>query len=161
MESKVEQDLIMDDPSKVPSCKCADEHNIPHLCVLRISKTEKNMDRPFFACSKPTSKGGCGYFCWQDDVVVDMTTGLAKRKYIPPNPDSKKKKLNPESASLYVEESLKPLKEQIEHLQQKIYQLEQQLATLQSGTNGGILTQSVKLEKEKPFKRNGSKKLLD
>ena len=82
------------DSSKVPLCKCKDEAGVPCFAVHRLSKTDKNKDRAFYACSMSRDKGGCGFFCWIEDLYIDEKTGLAKKKYIPP-PEGYVKKPTP------------------------------------------------------------------
>lgn len=111
------------DPSKVPCCKCKDEVGIQLYAVHKVSKTEKNKDRPFYTCS--LGKQGCGFFCWVDDVVVDERTGLAKRKYIPP-PDGYVKKPKITSSSSAVEE----LEKRIDLLTETVKEMKERMMKL-------------------------------
>jgi len=36
-------------------------------CSLTVNKEGPNKGRPFFACQKPKTQGGCNYFAWADE----------------------------------------------------------------------------------------------
>ena len=62
-------------PSKLPprpKCYCGSNANVS------ISKTSKNMDRPFFTCYNSESK--CKYFKWISDHV-DESNGIKPKQY--------------------------------------------------------------------------------
>lgn len=79
----MDNQLPSTDFSKAPLCKCKDETGVPCFTVHRISKTDKNKDREFYACSLSKDKGGCGFFSWLEDLYTDEKTGLVRKKYIP------------------------------------------------------------------------------
>ncbi len=96
---------------------------MPRFSVYRVSKTEKNKDRSFFACTLSKEKGGCGFFAWSDDVILDDKTGLAKKRYIPlPEGYVKKPKVSEEKAS-QLEERCHQIEERIKFLEEKYEQL--------------------------------------
>ncbi len=47
--------------SDAPYCNCAVN---PKLCIVCISRSEKNPGRKYFRCSKPKFEDRCNYFKW-------------------------------------------------------------------------------------------------
>lgn len=71
------------DGSKVPLCNCINtEGQKERYAVVKISKTEKNPGREFWACQISKANGGCGYFAFADEIITDPKTNLARRKYV-------------------------------------------------------------------------------
>jgi hypothetical protein len=113
------------DPTKVPYCRCRDGNGVSCFSVSRISKTDKNKDREFFACSISKEKGGCGFFAWPEDLYVDKD-GLLKKKYTPPPEGYVKKKTPTEILDERIsklEESTQSMKEKLEQIHQAIDEL--------------------------------------
>jgi len=114
------------DSTKIPFCKCKDESGIPCFTVHRVSKTDKNKDREFYSCATSRDKGGCGFFCWVEDLYIDEKTGLARKKYIPPPEGYVKKPTVAETLIAYdlrivqLEESFAAMKKRIEMLDDRI-----------------------------------------
>ncbi len=114
------------DPSKVPLCRCKDEQGVPCFATHRVSKTDKNKDRGFYACCVSKEKGGCGFFCWTEDLYIDEKTGMARKKYIPPPEGYVKKPTVAETLIAYdlrivqLEESFASMRKRMEMLEDKI-----------------------------------------
>lgn len=119
----MDNQVIQPDPSKVPQCRCKDENSVPCFAAHRISKTDKNKDRAFYACSVGADKGGCSFFCWVEDVYLDEKTGMARKKYIP-LPDGYVKK--PTAAETLIAHDLRLI-----HLEETIIQHQQRIAALE------------------------------
>jgi hypothetical protein len=138
MDSKMEVNDVAD-PSKVPCCKCKDESGMGIYSVVRVSKTEKNKDRSFFACPLGQSKG-CGFFCWVEDVIVDVKTGLAKRKYIPPVEGQAKKPKQESSIEAQLLERIEALEKSYAAFQERLQKLEEQEPSFINLADNELLT---------------------
>jgi len=161
------------DPSNVPYCKCRDENDLAIFALEKVSKTEKNMDRSFYGCSKPSSKGGCNYFCWVSDVIVDPKTGLAKRKYIPPSEESLKKRNKHEETAVQalmelnqsLEQRVKAQEDMLANFDSRLQKLEEKKEEPSCSPEDGILTQPKSQKKTgtpSTYKRGFTRpKLLD
>jgi hypothetical protein len=121
------------DPSKVPCCRCKDEVNGIHsvFAVEKISKTEKNPGRIFYVCSIPKDKGGCNYFAWADDIIVDSKTGFAKKKYIPMEKKPKAEVASHDETNARCDE----FQLKINSLESRIERLEESFASLKNTFN--------------------------
>lgn len=107
------------DSTKAPLCRCKDHEGIPCFAVHRVSKTDKNKDREFYACAVSKDKGGCGFFAWQEELYLDEVSGLLKKKYVP-LPEGYVKKPTVEVRVQKCEDTIATLQQQLQDLQQKI-----------------------------------------
>lgn len=144
------------DSSKVPFCKCKDETGVPCFALHRVSKTDKNKDRGFYACSLSRDKGGCGFFCWVEDIYIDEKTGLAKKKYIP-LPEGYIKKPTPAEFMVAMDLRLIALEDNFTTMKAQVAALEDKLKVYEE-QHGQQQSRPAKVQKTEPGRMPNARK---